>query len=293
MIIKFQPILLKKLWGGNKLAKFYDSKEKKIGEIWGISAHKKQSNIILNGIYKGITFRKLYQSRKDLFGGLQTEEFPLLFKLIDTNDNLSIQVHPDNEYAEANEKSYGKSESWFILDTSKKNSAVLVGHVAKSKQQIVNHIHKKTISEILNKINVKPGDYFYIPSGTIHAILDGITLLEVSQSSDVTYRIYDYDRLEDGKQRDLHIEKAIDVLNVPDNFDIFNQITDYFTFNIKQNNFKSSTTSNVYGDYIYIVKGTGKINEVSVKKGDFLMVSSNQNYTLQGAFSYTLINISN
>ena len=193
MIIKFKPVFLKKIWGGERLAKLYNVKMNNIGECWGISGHEKNSNKIINGIYKGLTLRQIYERNKELFGNYKSEEFPILIKYIDAKKDLSIQVHPNNDYALKNENSYGKEECWLILDTKPK-SKVIIGHSATSTNQIRNSLHNKTIMSLLNSHKIKKNDYFYIPAGTVHAICAGTFLIEVSQSSDVTYRLYDYER---------------------------------------------------------------------------------------------------
>ena len=135
----------------------------------------------------------------------------ILIKLIDAKDNLSIQVHPDDKYAEANENQYGKTEGWLILDANE-NSNIVVGHNAKNKEELIEYINKDDFNGLLNEIKVNPGEFYPIPSGTIHALGKNLVLLEVQQSSDVTYRFYDYHRKDkDGNERPLHVEKAIEV----------------------------------------------------------------------------------
>lgn len=292
MITKFYPIAVHKVWGGRKLAKQYNVKDKKIGEIWGISAHETYSNVLLNGAYKGMNLRELYDSHKELFGGLKHDEFPLLFKVIDAEDDLSIQVHPDDDYARCHENSYGKDESWYILDTSKKTTDIIIGHRAQSKSEVLSHLNKNNLEAIINRYTIKEGDYFYIPAGTLHAICKGTTILEVSQSSNITYRLYDYNRSDHGCLRTLHIKESLDVLKIPDNILRTHHDSKVFTFYIKPNSLVNSAISDIFGDYIYIIDGRGTIGEIDVKEGDFLMVSSNEEYCLNGQFTYALINIS-
>jgi mannose-6-phosphate isomerase len=215
MIIKFKPIALSKVWGGDKFSKKYQINQPKIGEIWGISAHKSHTNEILNDEFKGITFRTLFEKHRDLFGNYPEAEFPILFKLIDTSSDLSIQVHPDNLYALKHENSFGKDECWYILET-KNNTRIQIGHKANTQEELMTAIEKQKIEKILTYFSIQKGDYFYIPSGKVHAIFKNTTLLEVSQSSDVTYRIYDYDRLHQGSLRKLHTYEALEVIDFPD-----------------------------------------------------------------------------
>ena len=291
MIIRLKPIAIQKVWGGEKLSKLYNINQNKIGEIWGISAHLSNSNIIINGKYKGMTFRNLYNEHRDLFGNLKYDEFPILFKVIDAADDLSVQVHPDDTYAKENEDSLGKDECWYILDTESDNTEIIIGHNAKTKDELVNLINKNDYDKLLNRFKIKKDDYYYISSGKIHAICKGTTLLEVSQSSDITYRLYDYNRLDNGKLRELHVDKSIDVISAPDNEVLTNHINKHYSYQEIINNKEKVLQAHNNGDYIYIIEGTGKFNNENVKKGDFLVITSKTKYKIIGNFSYKLINL--
>lgn len=290
MIIKFEPIALTKVWGGEFLSKFYHIPQDNIGEIWGISAHSTHSNKIRSETINGITFRDLYRYHRDLFGNLQLEEFPLLFKIIDAADHLSVQVHPDDDYAKVNENSYGKDECWFILGTSSNETDILIGHHATTKKELMDSLLSSQPEVIYQYHPIKVNDYFYIPSGKIHAIRKGTTLLEVSQSSDITYRLYDYNRLDNGKLRPLHTEKSLDVVTVPDTPLLKNHQPKYFDFKVIDGDVITKE-ADLYGDYLYILDGQGYINNVKVESGDFVMVSSNFQYSTHGINRYILVNI--
>lgn len=287
MFIKLKPILIEKVWGGSRLGLMYGNKSNKIGECWGISAHKSNSNIIETGHFKGITLRELYNSNRSIFGDYKSEEFPILVKYIDAKNDLSIQVHPDDEYATLNENSNGKEECWYILE-AKSNTKIIIGHSAKSIEEIKNQIEQQNTLNIVNSYNIKPNDYFYIPSGTIHAICADTFLIEVSQSSDVTYRLFDYNRLDNGILRDLHIDKSLDVIRIPDNNLITKHKEKYFTFDIVDNIVSNTKKAHKYGDYISIIDGEGYFDEYFVKAGDFFMISSNSEYHIQGNIKYHL-----
>ena len=291
MIIKFKPIAIDKIWGGNSLSKIYDIDKPNIGEIWGISAHSSYSNVIIDGKYKGLTLRELYEKHRDLFGNIDYDEFPILFKVIDAAEDLSIQVHPDDLYANKYENSNGKDECWYILDTRFKNTDIIIGHNAKSKETLIQMINNDEYDKLLNRFPIKPNDYFYISSGKIHAITKGTMLLEVSQSSDITYRLYDYNRLDKGKLRQLHIEKSVDVINAPDTKLKKIHLNKHFTFNVKENNDTTEKKSHQYGDYYYIIKGKGYIDNKKVLQGDFLMITAKKKYILHGNFKYAYVNI--
>lgn len=287
MVIKFKPVTVDKIWGGSKFQTLYNyDTSDKCGECWGISAHKSNSSIISNSKFKGMTLRQLYNSNRELFGNYKEDEFPILVKIIDAKDNLSIQVHPDNEYAKQF-GSLGKEECWYILDADP-NTEIIIGHKANDKSEIENAINNNSFEYIYNSFPVQKGDFFYIDAGTLHAICTGTTILEVQQSSDITYRLFDYNRLENGKPRDLHLQESLDVLNFPDNKVSRTHKNRFFNYDLITNKITSTNTSSKHGDYIFIIEGTGTFNGVNVKKGDFLMVSSNQEYKVEGNLHYQI-----
>jgi mannose-6-phosphate isomerase len=290
MIIRLEPIPLTKVWGGDKLSETYGFSLSNIGEIWGISAHNSNSNIISNGEFKGLTFREFYSNHREYFGHYPNNEFPLLFKVIDAKGDLSVQVHPDNDYASIHENSYGKDECWYILE-AERDSRIQIGHKAKDIDELNNAIINNSLEELLEYHLVSTGDYYYIPSGKIHAICKNTTLLEVSQSSDITYRLYDYNRLDNGKLRTLHIQNSLDVISFPDTKNETKHNDKYFSFNIIDVNDKCLKADN-FGDYIYIVDGIGTVGDEHISKGDFLVITSNSNYTINGRMKIALIRIS-
>lgn len=289
MIIKLKPIALSKVWGGNNLAKIYNIDQDKIGEIWGISGHKSYSNEIVNTEYQGLTLRTLFQKYKMLFGNYPYDEFPILCKIIDASSDLSVQVHPQDSYANKHEQSFGKDECWYILD-AKENTRIQIGHRALSKYELKDAIKNQNIEDMLQYHVVKKGDYFYIPSGKVHAICKDTTLLEISQSSDITYRIYDYSRLDQGRLRELHIEKSLDVISFPDTPLLLQHKDEFFNFEIIETNNKTYQ-ANHYGDYIYIIKGNGFIDNQKIQAGDFIMVTSLSKYQFSDYFKIALISL--
>lgn len=168
------------------------------------------------GKYKGRTLSDLWINNRELFGNYPSTVFPLLTKILDANADLSVQVHPDDEYARKYVNGeLGKTECWYIIDC-KEDSEIILGHFAKSKKELADMVEKGQWDQLLNRIIVKPGDFFYVPSGTIHALCEGILVLETQQSSDITYRVYDYDRKDrNGIKRELHLKKALEVIHVP------------------------------------------------------------------------------
>ncbi|MDR4939565.1 mannose-6-phosphate isomerase, class I [Bacillus wiedmannii] len=213
----FQPVLQERIWGGESLNEFnYDLSSKTTGECWGISAHLNGPSIVKSGKYKGLTLKQLWDEYRILFGNYKSEQFPLLTKILDAKKDLSVQVHPNDEFANIHENGeLGKTECWYIIDC-KKNAEMVYGHTAQTKEEFEGMIKNNQWNRLLRRVPIKPGDFFYVPSGTIHALCEGTLVLETQQSSDTTYRVYDYDRIDsDGNKRDLHVEKSIAVSMIP------------------------------------------------------------------------------
>ncbi|WP_311407525.1 mannose-6-phosphate isomerase, class I [Liquorilactobacillus uvarum] len=218
-----QPLFLKpcfqeKIWGGQRLkTKFgYPIPSNQTGECWAISAHPHGPATVLNGEYKGQTLDQLWQNNRELFGNATGDVFPLLTKILDARTELSVQVHPDDSYAMEHEHELGKTECWYVI-AADEDSEMIYGHHAKTKAELSTMIKKGQWDKLLRRIPVKAGDFLYVPSGTIHAIGKGVMVLETQQSSDTTYRVYDFDRVDKktGEKRRLHIKQSIDVTNVP------------------------------------------------------------------------------
>lgn len=214
------PVFQERIWGGQKLKNLfgYSIPYERTGECWAVSAHPNGQSIIKNGPYEGKTLGELWTSQPELFRS-QSTVFPLLTKILDASDDLSVQVHPDDEYAGKHENGeLGKTECWYIVEADP-GAEIIYGHEAATKEQLIQMVENGQWDEFLTKVPVKAGDFFYVPSGTIHAIGKGIVILETQQSSDTTYRVYDYDRKDkDGNSRELHLEKAIDVTTVPQSY---------------------------------------------------------------------------
>jgi mannose-6-phosphate isomerase len=220
--LKFTPIFKYRIWGGEKLKTELNKKytAENIGESWEISDVSGDETIVEEGSLQGKTLKELTQQFKGDFVGNAVyekfgEEFPLLIKFIDAKTPLSIQVHPSNEIAKKRHNSFGKNEMWYVMQADT-NAELIVGFDEKlSTESYKNHLENNTILDTMHHENVKKGDTFYIPTGRVHAIGAGVLLAEIQQTSDVTYRIYDYDRVDakTGEKRDLHNDLAIDVID--------------------------------------------------------------------------------
>ncbi len=212
-----KPVFQEKIWGGSRLRSVFgfDIPNDKIGEDWAISAHPHGVSVDENGEYQGQKLDELWQNHKELFGNPTEPVFPLLIKILDAEDELSVQVHPDDAYGMKHEGELGKTECWYIID-AEPGAEIIYGHHAKTREELAEMIQEGRWDDLLKKVPVKKGDFFYVPSGTIHAIGKGIMILETQQSSDTTYRVYDYDRKDaNGNTRELHIQQSIDVTTVP------------------------------------------------------------------------------
>lgn len=205
------------IWGGNRLREEYGKilNSDKIAESWELSCHKDGQSVINGGEYDGITLSEYIEAKGRAVLGTNCdrfEYFPILIKLIDAKDNLSVQVHPNNEYAQRVEGEYGKTEMWYIVDCDE-GAELLYGFKHKiSREEFARRIADNTLLEVTNNVPVHKGDVFFIESGTLHAIGKGILIAEIQQNSNTTYRIYDYGRVgKDGKPRELHVEKAKEV----------------------------------------------------------------------------------
>lgn len=218
--IKLKPAFKDYLWGGTRLRDDF-GKEcdfDKIAESWELSCHKDGNSVVADGEFAGLTLAQYIEKEGKSVLGTNCEKFenfPILIKLIDAKDNLSVQVHPNNEYAQRVEGEYGKTEMWYVVDCDE-GASLLYGFKHNiTKEEFRERIENNTLLEVTNSVPVKKGDVFFIEAGTLHAIGKGILIAEIQQNSNTTYRIYDYGRVgADGKPRQLHIDKAVDVTNL-------------------------------------------------------------------------------
>ncbi len=218
--IKFEPILKEKIWGGNKLKNVLCKKttQNNIGESWEIADVDEDVSIVANGTARGKTLRELINQYQNQLLGIKNfenfgEKFPLLIKFIDADKDLSIQVHPDDEVAKKRHNSFGKTEMWYVMQADK-NANLIVGFEEQvSKEEYIENLLNNSLENILHYEDVKAGDSFFINAGKVHAIGAGVMLAEIQQTSDITYRLYDWNRKDaNGNSRELHTEEALDVI---------------------------------------------------------------------------------
>jgi mannose-6-phosphate isomerase len=226
--LRFDPILKNKIWGGKKLNKMFhkSSTSPNVGESWEISDVEGDTSIVSNGPLKGNDLKKLLETYKaDLIGSKNFErfglKFPLLIKFIDAKSDLSVQLHPNDKLAKERHNSFGKTEMWYVMQADP-GSKLIVGFNQKvTPESYLQHLEAKTLTDILNFDAVSTGDTYFIEVGRIHAIGGGVLLAEIQQTSDITYRVYDWDRVDAaGNSRELHNDIALEAFdfNMPDNF---------------------------------------------------------------------------
>ena len=247
------------------------------------------SSVVINGDFAGETLKDIYKNNKELFGESEEESFPLLVKIIDATDDLSIQVHPDDEMGQKLENSRGKTECWYILNENP--ASIIYGLNANGKKEAVEKIENKAWDDVLKEVPANKGDFFFVPAGTVHAIKKGCLILEIQQASDVTYRLYDYDRPDkEGNLRELHIDKSIEAIKL-------NEVSDEREIEETANLKTTTLTSNEFfevrkleisgrtnlvrtSDYLLesVVEGVGVLKvdgeEYNIKKGDFFILTN-------------------
>lgn len=292
-----QPLFLKgvmqeKIWGGTNLRDFfdYDIPSEHTGELWAISAHKNGPAVIENGEYAGKTLTELWDQHRELFGNQEGEVFPLLTKILDAETELSVQVHPDDTYGLEHEGELGKTECWYVIDAAE-DAQIVFGHHAKTREEFIQMIEQGNWDDLLRYVKVKPGDFFYVPSGTIHAIGGGITILETQQSSDTTYRVYDYDRKDaEGNARPLHIRQSIDVTTIPHVDPELSQSTiekqGALITTLVENEFFTVQDWKISGQATF--EATGLYTLVSVLEGMGSLTVDSQTYTLKKGMHFIL-----
>jgi len=283
------PVCTENIWGGSRLKNefHYEAAGEHTGECWGISAHPSGDGTVKNGSFAGNKLSEIWDQHRELFGSCDSDRFPLLVKIIDAKDDLSIQVHPDDAYANVNENgSFGKTECWYVLDCDE-DAFLVIGHHAKTKEELNDMIDAGRWTDLIREIKIKKGDFIQIDPGTVHAIKGGCLILETQQSSDITYRLYDYDRLQNGRPRELHLQQSKDVITVPAK-DAADSVVSAADLPVNRLNELYSCTYykifklDVAGEFqmeqkypfllMSVLDGEGTIDQQPLKKGDHFIV---------------------
>lgn len=295
-VYQLEPLFLSKIWGGSQLQSWYSLKgeDLKIGEVWSASAMP-EGDVQVR--YQGKTLSVFLKENPDLFP-MKSESLPFHITLIDALDDLSIQVHPNDKVAKEKGLASGLSEAWLVLK-AEPGAKIELGHNASSKTQLKSWVHTKQWDKILNYHEVKAHDLFFIPSGTIHAIGKGCLIYEISQSVDVTYRLYDYDRIDSksGKMRELHLEDALKVIQAPDRFtyedlhipvvsssdnQVLLQKKGLFKLSLIKS--KNSILRRDDWGFLTVIEGKGTIDNVEVKTGDTVLIGRGVELQMTGSF---------
>ncbi|WP_434343202.1 type I phosphomannose isomerase catalytic subunit [Mycoplasma sp. 06067-C1-B144P-99-0482-3] len=279
-ILKLKPYFSKKIWGGNRLKDFgFDIKDNQnIGEAWVISAHENgMSYVISDDQYNNLSLKELFENHKHLFNNYKGC-YPLLVKIITASDYLSVQVHPDDNYALKNHNQLGKPESWYIIDANK-DSELIYGHTAKNKKELIDLVSQNKWNQLLKKVKVNPNDFLYVAPGKVHAISPNLVIYELQRSSDITYRFYDYNRIDKttNKPRQLDIFNSIECTITPDiNEQIIHNANNkvfsskYFSLYILECTNLKEFEVDEKCDWLQltVISGSGYINEVFFKQAE-------------------------
>ena len=315
--LQFEPILKERIWGGEKLKTILNKPitSKITGESWELSTVEGDVSIVANGELKGKSLMDLINETPNEILGTEVykrfgKQFPLLFKYLDAREDLSIQVHPNDKLAKERHNSFGKTEMWYVTQADA-DARIIVGFKENSsKEEYLKHLNDKTLVSILDTVKAKPGDVFFLETGTVHAIGAGLVVAEIQQTSDITYRLYDFDRKDaQGNTRELHVDLALDAINYnkvetqkkyETKTNASNVVVDcpYFTTNFlplenKLEVLKSGETFTVY----MCIEGNFEIEydgfRQSYKKGDTILVPAEINaFILNGNASILEIYIS-
>lgn len=313
-ILKLKPSCKDYIWGGHRLAEEYgiDYDGDVLAEAWELSCHPDGPSVIANGIYAGKTLVEYIEAEgTDVLGKncQRFQDFPILIKLIDAKDNLSIQVHPDNQYALKHEGQFGKTEMWYVVD-AKEGASLYYGFEKEiSREEFARRIQEDSLLEVLHKAPVHKGDVFFIEAGTIHAIGKDILIAEIQQNSNVTYRVYDYGRIgKDGKRRELHIDQALDVAKrepVKRSDACYPHVADCDYFTVDKVNMDGKIISKIEGNVtgasfasFLILDGEGTIvcngERVPYRKGDSLFIPAGSGaYQIEGRCDALLTTVRN
>lgn len=289
--IRFENLYYEKVWGGRDFNIFRNNMpEGNIGETWDVACHPNGMSVVDNGVFKGIKLKDLIDKLGHQLIGteMSTEKFPLLVKLINAKDKLSVQVHPDDEYGMRVEGEFGKTEIWYVVEAFE-GANLVVGTKDCTREQFVKAIETGNFDEYLNKVEVKKGDTFFVKSGLVHAIGEGVIIAEIQQNSDTTYRVYDYNR-----GREIHVEKALDCIDFSlkghrakglkvqyEGYDkTYISLCEYFSlekYDIRTNYKEESNKERFF--IFTCVEGNGVIyfdnGELDIKKGDSILIPAN------------------
>ena len=291
-ILFFKPIPRPAIWGHTLVKDYfgYDDFPDGIGQSWSFSAQKDASTVCISEPFQGKTLLDLWENHQELFG-CEGEPFPVIISLVAPEDDLSIQVHPQADYAKQKGFSTGKNEAWYFIE-AKEGANIVYGHHAKNEAELKQYIKEDRWDDLIHHLDVHQGDFVYLPAGLIHALRKGSIVYEIQQATDITYRFYDYHRKDaNGNERELHVQQSIDVSTVPyQPYSLANQevsdlqngtatklvSSEFFTLTKYEMNGENTINNDKPFQMVTVIKGNGTIDGNDVKMGDNFVVCSDQ-----------------
>lgn len=288
-LLFLKPVFRENIWGGDRLAfEFgYEIPGIHTGECLAAGTYPGYELRVDRGTYEGLSLEKLWEEHKELFGNYVSERFPLNVKLLDAQEDLSVQVHPDEEYANANENgASARTKFWYVL-SCEENQEMILGHFAKDKAEFKKAVREKRFEDIFRKIPIKKGDFFQINPGCIHALKKGTMVYEVNEGSEIAYRIYDYDRMRDGKKAELHTAQAIEVTCCPHVDESLTPKVQEFSHGrlteyVKSPSYRVLHLELMDGGHDFkesdsfavasVIEGSGTLDEVRIRKGNHFII---------------------
>lgn len=297
-VLFFKPIGRSALWGKTLIKEYfhYDNFPLGIGQAWAFSGQPTESTVCINGPYKGLTLFELWNTHQELFG-YKAGPFPVIISLVGPEEDLSIQVHPNSEYAKKHSLPSGKNEAWYFIE-AKSDASIVYGHNAKDREDLLNYVEQNRWNELIRHLKVKKDDFVYLPASLLHALKAGSIVYEIQEATDVTYRFYDYQRKDEkGNQRQLHLQQAIECLSydssimenkvtptvelnshytrttyITSEFFTVSKVEVYDIFDFKDTNYQLAT----------VIKGQGKVDGKDISIGDNFLIPIDTKISLIG-----------
>lgn len=286
-MLVIKPMIHETIWGGEKLTPYSGTDNKKIGHLYSLISNGELESEILNGEYKGQLFRKYFDENKSRLGLSKYKELPFLLALVDATDDLSLQVHPNDEMAKRLENAdFGKNESWYFLDAPK-SGKIFDGCRAKTSEELREKVAQNKYDDIIDYLEIKSGDYVYIEAGTMHAMAAGSLVYEIEENCNATYRVYDFDRIDkNGKKRPLQTENALMSIDV----NLKSKVEKYDEEKVERlystqlfKNIVEYTNSSKTLECLTVINGESKVDNCQIQRGVTLVLEPNETVNLNNS----------
>lgn len=283
-MLVIKTIVHETIWGGEKLTPYSDTDNKKIGHLYSLVSNGEFESEILNGEYKGQLFRKYFDENKNRFGLSKYKEFPFLLALVDASDDLSLQVHPNDKTAKELENAdFGKNESWYFIDAPK-SGKIFDGCKAKTSEELKEKVAQNKYDDVIDYLEVKSGDYVYIEAGTMHAMAAGSLVYEIEENCNVTYRVYDFDRIDkNGKKRPLQTENALKSIDVSLKSKavpyVGEKVERFYSTQLFKNIEEYTNNSNTL-ECLTVINGVSEIENCKIQRGVTIVLEPNETVKL-------------